>query len=141
MKHLKLRKVCITLLTASIFFTGCGKDDDNSRKSIAQEFIGKWEMLSMTYNGIEYNLPHPGMPIGASTAGHEFTANTYKYILNGNTLEEYSGVYIENGKFYMASGMDTGLAFEVSQDTLIGARTVGPNVSWKSIKVTKFSWE
>ena len=139
MKTFFFRKACLALLVACIIFSGCNKDEDNS---VEEKLVGKWELQSITMDGVKYDFPDTEKTIGYGTGGYEFGTSTFKFYLDEVIFQEYSEVFTKGNKMYVEKDKVANFTWEVSGDVLtLSESLLGISFIQVCKKVSKFSWE
>ena len=149
MKNILSEKIMV-LIFISLFFWGCKdfwhpegskkENNNDSKKIIAVELRGKWELQSLYVSGSWYNLP---ITIGSNilySAGYEYSSNSYLYFENGILVEQNTGIYTEGNRIYLSNGQVSQLSWQVSGNKLTLTNTVIGNVFIYQ-KTSKFFWE
>ena len=132
--------------------------NDDNQKTVNKKLVGKWEVQSITVNGIEnFTNGELTTPEGDKVVsqGYEFTSNTCKVFTNGSVVENVSGVHTEGDALcipaiegevnfnWQLSGKTLTLTMTTTFEGGVGKITLTSDyvLVYTCKKVSKFTWK
>jgi hypothetical protein len=140
-----MKKVVVFAISIVCLLMACadGNDTTSNTKTIAPEYRGKWELVSLRLVGESPNtthtLPYSLNGVLIKSGGYEVGETYAKSYGNGVILNNMQGIYSEGNSFYDSSGK-SGVKAELSNNGNNCTLTTVQEIDYCK-KVSKFSWE